>query len=123
MCTKACRYKAARRWYCRTWLSFKHCNTYTFRKFETSLKEPSVSQLTDRINDYSRVISNVAKNEQVSNVHKPLEDREEVGLCLNIPGYPKRAKATTMAEAMTPCNTISTGNENDIPLRYDLQLR
>ena len=94
-----------------------------FRKFEASLKKPSVSQLTDRINDYSRVISNVAKNEQVSNVHKLLEDREEVGLCLNIPGYHKRAKATTMAEAITPCNTISTGNENDIPFRYDLQLR
>ena len=86
-------------------------------------QKPSVSQLTDRINNYSRVTSNVAKNEQFSNVHKPLENREEVGLCLNIPGYPKKAKATTMAEAMTPCNTFSAGNENDIPLRYDLQLR
>ena len=59
----------------------------------------SASQLVDVINDYNRVISNVADSEQFSNVYKLLVDREEVVLCSSIPGYPERAKATTMAEA------------------------
>lgn len=59
----------------------------------------SASQLVDVINDYNRVISNVTDSEQFSNVYKLLVDREEVVLCSSIPGYPERAKATTMAEA------------------------
>ena len=31
--------------------------------------------------------------------------------------------AEEMAEEITPCNTTSTGDENDIPLNCDLQLR